>query len=363
MPHRLAILPATRIASIGSASAESLSSEAIHAILTERIEVGRQSTGIVAVVSDSTGSRLFTYGRPDTPDNRPLDGETVFEIGSITKVLTALLLTDMVEHGEVVLGDPVAKYLPTSVRVPEYNGKAITLIDLASYTSGLPHMPDNIISKDPLNPFADYTVDQLYTFLSGYALKYEPGTHVEYSNVGFALLGIVLSRRANKSYEELLLERICKPLGLHNTRITLTPGMCSRIAQGHNSNLERRPLWDLRSLAGAGAVRSTANDLTVLLEACLGRRQTPLGPALTKLLEIRTPTSEHGLEVGLGWFISSGHGDEIVWKDGGSGGFTAIIGFSPVTGQGSIVLSNAANWHYLDDIGMHLINSDFPLSK
>jgi CubicO group peptidase (beta-lactamase class C family) len=269
----------------------------------------------------------------------------------------------MVEHGEVAFGDPVARYLPASVGIPEYNGKAITLIDLASYTSGLPRMPDNIISKDPLNPFADYTVDQLYAFLSGHALKYEPGTYVDYSNIGFALLGLVLARRANTTYEELLVERICEPLGLHNTRITLTPGMRSRIAQGHSSNLEHRPLWDLPTLAGAGAVRSTGNDLTVFLEACLGRRQTPLGPALAKLLEIRRPTREHGLEVGLGWFISSGHGDEIVWKDGGSGGFAAFIGFSPVTRQGSILLSNAANWHYLDDIGMHLINSDFPLLK
>ena len=368
MPHRRAILLAPLAASIGvNADAETLSEEAIHAILVRRIDVGHQSTGIVAVVSDRAGNRLFTYGRPDTPDNRPLDGETVFEIGSITKVLTALLLTDMVTRSEIAFGDPVAEYLPTSVRVPEYNGKPITVVDLATYTSGLPPMPDNIISKDPFNPFADYTIDQFYAFLSGYALKYEPGTYVEYSNVGFALLGHVLARRANKSYEELLIERICAPLGLGDTRITLTPGMRSRISQGHNANLERRPLWDLPTLAGAGAVRSTAKDLMVLLEACLGRRQTPLGPALAKLLEIRRqigrPAGEHAVEVGLGWFISSGYGDEIVWKDGGSGGFSAFIGFSPSVRQGSIVLSNAANWHYLDDIGMHLINSDFPLLK
>jgi D-alanyl-D-alanine-carboxypeptidase/D-alanyl-D-alanine-endopeptidase len=178
-----------------------------------------------------------------------------------------------------------------------------------------------------------------------------------------ALLGLVLARHANKSYEELLIERICEPLGLHSTRITLTPGMRSRIAQGHNPNLERRPLWDLGALAGAGAVRSTANDLTIFLEACLGRRRTPLGSALAKLLEIRKPTGVRGLEVGLGWFISSDHADEIIWKDGRSGGFGCFIGFSPVTRQGSIVLSNAANWHYLDDIGMHLINLDFPLLK
>ncbi|TMJ61042.1 MAG: beta-lactamase family protein, partial [Alphaproteobacteria bacterium] len=358
-----AMLLGTLTASIGGgrAGAVGLSAGAILAILAERVDVGKQSTGIVAVVSDDDASRQFTYGRPDTSDNRPLDGSTVFEIGSITKVLTALLLADMVEHGEVAFVDPVAKYLPDSVRVPEFHGKAITLIDLASYTSGLPRMPDNIISKDPLNPFADYTTEQLYSFLSSCVLKFEPGTHIEYSNVAFALLGVAIAACAGKSYEQLLIERICEPLGLHDTRISLTPSMSSRIAQGHDPNLERRPLWDLGALAAAGAVRSTANDLTVFLEACLGRRRTSLGSALGKLLEVRKPYDEHGLAVGLGWFISSGYGDQIVWKDGGSGGFAAYVGFSPAGRRGSIVLSNAANWHYLDDIGMHLIDPDFPL--
>jgi D-alanyl-D-alanine-carboxypeptidase/D-alanyl-D-alanine-endopeptidase len=261
MPHRRAFLLAPLAASVGAinADAETFSEEAIQAILVQRIDVGHQSTGIVAVVSDKAGNRLFTYGRPDTPDNRPLDGETVFEIGSTTKVLTALLLTDMVTRSEIAFGDPAAEYLPTSVRMPENKGKPITLVDLATYTSALPPMPDNIISKDPFNPFADYTIDQFYAFLLGYALKYEPGTYVEYSNVGFALLGHVLARRANKSYEDLLIERICGPLGVDDTRITLTPSMRSRIAQGHNANLELGPLWDSPTLAGAGAVRSTAN--------------------------------------------------------------------------------------------------------
>ena len=117
----------TLTASIGGgrAGAVGLSAGAILAILAERVDVGKQSTGIVAVVSDDDASRQFTYGRPDTSDNRPLDGSTVFEIGSITKVLTALLLADMVEHGEVAFVDPVAKYLPDSVRVPEFHGKPI----------------------------------------------------------------------------------------------------------------------------------------------------------------------------------------------------------------------------------------------
>ena len=365
---RRAVLVGAVAASIGGirAYAELPSAEAIHAMLQERVGADSESTGIVAVVSDAAGSRLSAYGAPGTADNRPLDGDTVFEIGSITKVLTALILADMDERGEVTMADPVAKYLPASVKVPDYQGTPITLLDLATYTSGLPDLPDNFALNplDPhswINPFADYTVDRLYAFLSGYTLKYRPGTHYEYANLGFGLLGDALARCAGKSYEALVVERVCDPLGLRSTRITLTPDMRSRLAQGHNWRLQPTPLWDLAALAGAGAVRSTANDLTVFLEACLGRRQTPLQPALGRLLETRRPTGIPGHEMGLGWFISSNHGDEIAWKSGLTGGFNTFIGFSTNSHRGSIALSNAVN-HDAVPLGLHLINPDFQLT-
>jgi len=337
--------------------------DTIRAILKERVETGRQSTGIVAVVIDKVDHRLVTFGRPDTPEERPLDGETVFEIGSITKVLTALLLADMATRGEVAMSDPLARYLPDSVRVPDYHGKPITLLDLATYTAGLPNWPDGFQPDDSLNPYANYTVDQLCCALSGHALRHEPGTHYDYPNWGFSLLGHALARRAGATYEDLLVERVCRPLGLRNTRITLTPDMRARMAQGHHANLEPTPLWDLPAFAGAGAVRSTANDLSLILGACLGRSETALNQALALLLETRRPTGTDGQEVGLGWFISSGHDDAIAWKDGGTGGFGNFIGFSPGRGQGAIVLTNAANWRSIKDIGLHLINGAYPLEK
>ena len=177
-------------------------------------------------------------------------------------------------------------------------------------------------------------------------------------NLGFGLLGHALARRADKIYAELLVERICDPLGLRSTRITLTEDMRSRLAQGHNQNLEPTPLWDIPTLAGAGAVRSTANDLTVFLEVCLGRRLSPLRAPIARLLETRRPTGVPGHEMGLGWFISSDHGDELAWKSGATGGFRTFIGFSTISHQGSIALSNA---HYLEfiDLGMNLINPEF----
>jgi D-alanyl-D-alanine-carboxypeptidase/D-alanyl-D-alanine-endopeptidase len=251
--------------------------------------------------STTRAIRLAIYQRPDKRDERPLDAETIVEVGSITKVLTALLLADMVVRGEVALTDPAGKYLPETVKVPDYNGRAITLLDLASYTSGLPRrFPDNLRSSNPLNPYADYTVGQLYDYLAGHVLRSSPGIHFEYSNIGFSLLGHALAHYAGRAYEDLLIERICGPLGLTSTRITLTAEMGSRMAQGYNRGLEPTPAWDLPAFAGAGAVRSTANDLLVLLEACLGRQDTLLGPALALLLETRrTPTAARGLRSAL----------------------------------------------------------------
>ena len=309
---------------------------AIQAILQKWVGKDRDSTGMVAVLSDSTGSRLFTYGASGAADNRKLDGDTVFEIASITKLLTALILAAMVERGEVAMSDPVAKYLPPSVKVPAYEGQPITLLDLATYTSGLPIYPDNYSGPN-------YTVDEFYAFLSGYTLKYRPGTHYEYANAGFGLLGHALARRADKSYEALLVERVCDPLGLRSTRIVPTADMRSRLAQGHDRNLVPTPPSErIPTLAGADAAKSTVNDLTVLLEACLGRRQTPLAPAVRRLLETRRPTGLPGHEVGLGWFITSDGSEEIAWKSGVNRGFNAFIGFSMSRHRGSIALSNSA---------------------
>ena len=130
----------------------------------------------------------------------------------MTKVFTSLLLMDMTRHGEIALTDPVSKYLPASVKVPERNNRKITLADLSTQSSGLPRMPTNFAPKDQMNPYADYSVQQMYDFLSGYQLTRDIGSQYEYSNLGVGLLGHVLSLRAGTSYEALVRSRICDPL-------------------------------------------------------------------------------------------------------------------------------------------------------
>ena len=134
----------------------------IRKILVERIDVQHQGVGIVVGVIDRHGRRIISYGVSDQGDPRPLDGQTVFEIGSMTKVFTSLLLADMVHRGELSLTDPAVKYLPTGVTLPERGRKQIELIDLATHTSGLPGMPANFYPvKNEGNPYADYTREQM----------------------------------------------------------------------------------------------------------------------------------------------------------------------------------------------------------
>jgi len=318
-------------------------------------------TGIVASSFDSSRQNIATYGRSGSANDHPLDGDTVFEIGSITKVFTALLLAEMVTRGEVALDDPVAKYLPDSVKMPTRSGKQITLLDLATYTSGLPRLPDGI-SNTSDNPYANYTVEQLYAFLSGHSLGFDPGTHYEYANLGFGLLGHALALRANQSYEDLVLSRVCTPLGLADTRISLTASMRERLAQGHLNDLKPASNWDLPTLAGAGALRSTANDLFKFMEAtCFTETGAPLRPAIDLLLQTRRPTDIAKLQVGFGWFVLSGNDDEIVWKNGGTGGYSSFVGFSTRLRSGAVVLSNTANT--IDDIGFHLTNPAYKIAQ
>jgi CubicO group peptidase (beta-lactamase class C family) len=335
--------------------------EPIRALLKQPVGANEKVVGMIAATVDGSGTRMATFGSSGV-QGLSLNSDTVFEIGSITKVLTSLLLADMVQRGEVAFEDPVAKYLPASVTLHE-RGRPITLLDLASYTSGLPNMPDNFspsLWATP-NPLANYTESKLYEFLSSYVPKYEPGTRYEYANLGFGLLGVALARRAGKGYEELVIERVCNPLGLSHTRVTLSPDMRRHVVQPHTLELKPTPLWEMQALAGGGAFRSNAKDLIVILKACMGLKQTPLSAAMTRLTATRTPTMLAGTEAALGWFITSADDDEYVWKTGMSGGCNTFIGFSKRNRRGAIVLSNFV-WRPIDqgtiNLGMKLIDPD-----
>ncbi len=335
----------------------------IRKILADRIGSENLGIGIVVGVIDAKGRRVVAYGSLAKDDKRPLNGDTIFEIGSMTKVFTSLVLMDMVQKGEVALTDPVSKYLPESVKVPERNNQKITLQDLSTQSSGLPRMPSNFKPKDPANPYADYTPDQLYQFLSGYQLTRDIGAQYEYSNLGVGLLGHVLTLRAGMDYEGMVRSRICGPLGMNSTRVTLSPEMKARLAIGHSPSLSAVPNWDISALAGAGALRSSANDLLTFLAANLGYVKTPLAAAMAQEISIRKPAGSPDMQIAYAWHIQTKNGNSIIWHNGGTGGYRTYMGFDPKSRTGVVVLSNISSAAGPDDIGRHLLDASYPLQK
>jgi serine-type D-Ala-D-Ala carboxypeptidase/endopeptidase len=333
----------------------------IRSILRDRIDVAKKSVGIVVGLVDDKGVRVISYGKPNKNSDQTVNGDSVFEIGSVTKVFTATLLADMVERGEVSLNDPISKYLPKSVKTPTRSGKEITLLDLSTQTSGLPRMPGNFTPKDPQNPYADYSVEQLYEFLSNYTLTRDIGAKYEYSNLGVGLLGHILTLRAGKDYETLVRTRICQPLKMDSTRIKLTPEMQARLAAGHDQALLPVLNWDLPTLAGAGALRSTVNDMLKFVSANLGLNKSPLLAAMQKAHQPQRETGTPDLEIGLNWHILKKFDTVIVWHNGGTGGYHSFIGFDQKKRKGVVVLSNSSN--DVDDIGRHLLENQYPLAK
>src|SRR6267142_3937281 len=197
------------------------------------------NSGMVIALLDEHGAKIFHAGKLDNGTDQEVNADTLFEIGSITKTFTSLLALDMAKRGELSLDDPVAKYLPSSVKVPSQSGKQITLLNLAVQDSGLPFNASNMSGKNAEEQYDTYDVAKMYAFLSGYALKDPPGTKYQYSNLGMSLLGHALERVSKTNFESLVLARICRPLHMDSTCITLTPAFKPRMAVGHDDNGKR----------------------------------------------------------------------------------------------------------------------------
>ncbi|MDP5081599.1 MAG: serine hydrolase [Winogradskyella sp.] len=298
----------------------------------------------------------YNYGKTEVNVGQPVDENTVYEIGSISKVFTTILLADEVLKGNMVLTDPISKYLPKTLNIPQRNAKVITLQDLATHTSGLPRMPDNFNPADPNNPFADYTVKQLYEFLSTYELTRDIGVQYEYSNLGMGLLGHILELHTGTPYENLILNRIAEPLGMNSTGIVFTTAMKEKLALGHNDQLEVVSNWDITTLAGAGAIRSTTSDMVKFIQANISTDDTALNKAMKLSHKIAFTDDNLNFKIGLGWHYATDN--TITWHNGGTGGYRAFAGFLNNTNKGVVVLTNSIS--SADQIGLKLL--DTPLN-
>jgi D-alanyl-D-alanine-carboxypeptidase/D-alanyl-D-alanine-endopeptidase len=253
-----------------------------------------------------------------------------------------MLLADMANRGEVQPDDPATKYLPPTVKVPSRNGQVITLAHLASHRSGLLREPD-----------ADFGREKTLEFLSSYELTRDPGSAYEYSNLGMSLLGDLLARRAVASYEQLVLDRVCKPLGMNDTRIRPSGEMQNRLATGHDYELKPAKNREFVHLVGAGSLRSTANDFLKFLAAVLNPRDDRVSKAILTSQATRTNTSIAGMEVAWGWHFKT-VSDAIIWHSGKTFGFHSFAGVNRKRNRAVVIFSNCA--HSIDTIGFRLLD-------
>jgi CubicO group peptidase (beta-lactamase class C family) len=222
-------------------------------------------------------------------------------------------------------------------------------------------MPSNFAPKDQTNPYADYTEQQAIDFVSSYQLTRDVGSKYEYSNLGMGLLGIALTRREGTSYEQLVRKHVIDPLHMNDTRVAFTPSMKERLALGHDDAGSVVSNWDIPGLAGAGALRSTVNDMLKYLAANVDPSHSPLASAIEMAHVKRHGTDNPNLNLGLAWHIlTTQYANNITWHNGGTGGYRTFIGFDSARHAGIVVLSNSNT--SVDDIGLHLIDPRLPLA-
>jgi len=293
----------------------------------------------IGVLHEGKG-QVFGYGRMSRDDRRVPDGDTIYELGSTTKVMTGILLADAVVRGQVKLDQPAGQLLPAGVKMPAKGDRAITLQDLATHASGLPRIPDNMRFADPNNPYADYREEDLYAFLNNHKLARPPGKQYAYSNLGAGLLGHLLSRQAKSTYEELLRNRIAVPLKLSSTKITIDKKSQSRFAPGHTSDGQPAARWDDVVLAGAGSVCTTVNDMLLFAAANLAPPQDKLGEAIEMAWTIhQKPITKGDPSLGLGWHVTP---DGTHWHNGQTGGYHAMMLINRKFNSSVILLTNTS---------------------
>ncbi|APV50365.1 hypothetical protein BWI17_12075 [Betaproteobacteria bacterium GR16-43] len=288
-----------------------------------------------------------------------IDKDSIFEVGSFTKVLTGLLLADMIHRGEVALSDPISKYAPPGAPLPKQSGREITLGDLVTHRSSLPRLPTAYQPSDLSNPYKGFDSKALYEALAKTELTADIGTRQEYSNFGYMLLSDLLGRRAGKRFDVLLEERILKPLGMTSTSVVLTPEAAKRRVQGHGPNYREVPAWDFEpEVAGAGGVNASLLDLMRFADAAAGRRTMGLKPVFdTSFVPlINEPERTSTL---FAWGMRKRAVGRLLFHNGQTGGMRTMVVVNPDNGTGAVVLTDSgAN---LEDLAFHLADPTLPM--
>ena len=341
---------------VGAAAQHFPSTDSLTALV--RARVGASGVGIVLGVMEADGTTRIVWHGSAGLDARPLGPKSVFEIGSITKVFTGILLADLIERGQVSLSDPISKHLPPGTRVPTRSGREITLLDLATHRSSLTRMPTNIVPEGN-NPYPKYTIAQLYAYLAEHQLRRDIGSEYEYSNIAVALLGHLIERVAGAPYEQLVQERILRPLGMSMSSTRVEGPVKEWMTVGHDEGGFQAAYRGWHDLPAMGAIRSNAEDLLRFVAANTGPPENRLERVMRSSHETRNSVAPN-VDIGLNWQIRKIGDRRIIGHGGATQGFRAYLAFDPDARVGAVALANYPA--SLADLVVSLINTGVPLS-
>lgn len=348
---------------LSSVPALAMSNDELRANLEQRFKNDRTGACIAAAVIEN-GTTASVYYCADPKKTRPIDDRTAFEIGSVSKTMTAALLAELILQNQVSLNDPIAKLLPPGTKVPNYQGREITIGDIVTHTSGLPSIPPQWPLTDMSNPYARLTERDLLGALSATVLTRAPGSKWEYSNFAMMVLSYAIAKRSGKDLETLMREHLFAPLGMNDTYIAKRPPQV-RAAPGFQSNTLPTSPWDFPvDMAGVGGVRATLPDMVRYVEAQIGTRTAPISPALAKTQE-KVATVPGGPPMAMNWILAPANGKTYTLHDGGTGGFSSSVGFDRASKRGFVLMSDTSLTAMggFGAFGVHLLDPSVSIDK
>lgn len=331
------------------------------AALVDQRLAGDRTGACMAVAVIEKESVVRTFRCADPKEANRIDATTAFEIGSISKTMTAVLLADLIKQGKAALDDPLADYLPEGTRVPAFEGQPILLRHVVTHVSGLPVLPSRLGATSMDDPYANLTEEALLASLGDVTLAAAPGTAFEYSNFASMVLSLAVARRVGADLETLLKQRLFAPLGMTSAHINVPPEGV-RAATGHAPNAKPVPAWRFATdLAGVGGVRATLDDMVRYVQGNLGLIDAPISPAL----ELAQEKVSEQPPMAMNWMLAR-VGERIVHThEGGTGGFSSFVSVDKEKQRGVVILSDTA-WHGiggLGSLGLHLVDASFPIGK
>ena len=331
--------------------------------IAEQRLLGDRTGACVAVAVVEAESVARAYVCADPKQLPRIGPDSAFEIGSVSKTMTAALLADLILQGKAALDDPLDAYLPQGVSAPAFQGRQILLKHIVTHTSGLPVTPDFSTAKSMDDPYAQVDEASIWKTLSSATLSRAPGSQFEYSNYAMMLLSAVIARRAGSDFETLMRARLFVPTGMQGAFINQQPAGV-RLAQGHTPNGRTAAAWTFQTaVSGVGGVKATLDDMVRYLQAQLGTAEAAITPALR--LSQQPVETESPVPMAMNWMLVPLDDRRVYVHEGGTGGFSAFTAFDPHTRRGVAVLSDTALTSIggLGSLGNHLLDARLPLGK